>query len=203
MTRRSRAGWRARILTEGFEHEIDFAYSDEFIVDHAFTVPLNFMRPQADLPVVPIFLNFMAPPIRAARRYLKIGRIVRTIIEEWEEPMRVAVITTTGHMTNGVGGPYMMRHAQMPESEMGSHDQRLHAAQRRSTASSPIPRGRRCTRRATTPPASWASSSPMASRAARPYSWYDYVPSNTQPLQSLLEWTEDQLNADQRQEALA
>lgn len=92
------------MLTQGFEYEVDFAYSDEFIVDHAFSVPLNFMRPQADIPIVPIFLNFLAPPVPPARRYHKIGGIVREIIEEWPEDLRVAVICT-GHMTNGVGGP--------------------------------------------------------------------------------------------------
>ena len=95
---------------------LDFAYSDEFVVDHAFSVPLNFMRPQGDLPIVPLFLNFLAPPVPPARRYLKLGKIVRRIIEEYPEDLRVAVICT-GHMTNGVGGPYMMRHTQRPEGE--------------------------------------------------------------------------------------
>ena len=27
-----------------------------------------------------------------------------------------------------------------------------------------------------------------------PYSWYDYIPSDKQPLMIVLEWTEDQLN---------
>ena len=36
----------------------------------------------------------------------------------------------------------------------------------------------------------------VASGAA--YSWHDYVPSTHQPLMILLEWTEDQLNANLR-----
>ena len=181
-----------RILTQGFAHEIDFAYSDEFIVDHAFTVPLNFMRPQGDLPVVPIFLNFMAPPVPPASRYFKIGGIVRKIIEEWDVDRRVAVITT-GHMTNGVGGPHMMRHTKMPESDW---DKAIDDCMRRNDVEGLIAR------------ASWdemyaqGNNTPgflgfvfaygVASGAA--YSWYDYVPSSTQPLQSLLEWSEERLN---------
>ena len=180
-----------RILTQGFEHEVDFAYSDEFVVDHAFTVPLNFLRPQADLPVVPIFLNFMAPPVPPARRYLQVGDIVRRIIENWDADKRVAVVAT-GHMTNGVGGPSMMRHASMPESEW---DKAIDGCIRRNDVAGLLAR------------ASWEEMYAQGNNtpgflgyifafgvaAGAPCSWYDYVPSRTQPLQSLLEWNEDQL----------
>ena len=181
-----------RILTQGFEYEVDFAYSDEFVIDHAFTVPLNFMRPQGDLPIVPIFLNFMAPPVPPARRYLKIGGIVRRIIEEWDEDMRVAVICT-GHMTNGVGGPYMMRHTQMAESEW---DKTINAAMLANDVDELVAH------------ASWeemysyGNNTPgflgyiFAYGVARgaAFSWQDYVASTTQQLLTLLEWDEDQLN---------
>jgi protocatechuate 4,5-dioxygenase beta chain len=182
-----------RILTEGFEYEVDFAYSDEFVIDHAFTVPLNFMRPQADLPIVPIFLNFLAPPVPPARRYLKLGGIVRRIIEEWDEDMRVAVIAT-GHMTNGVGGPYMMRHTQMPESEWDRTINRLILA-------NDVP--------GIVSHASWEEMYSYGNNTpgflgyvfafgvanGAPYSWYDYVASPTQQLLALLEWDEAQLGA--------
>ncbi len=186
-----------RILTQGFEHEVDFAYSDEFVVDHAFTIPLNFMRPQGDLPIVPIFLNFMAPPVPPARRYLKVGGIVRTIIDEWDEDMRVAVIAT-GHMTNGVGGPTMLRHAEVPESDW---DRTIDDCMRRNDVAGIVAH------------ASWEEMYAQGNNTpgflgfvfaygvanGAPYSWYDDVPSATQPLQSLLEWTEDRLNADSRE----
>ncbi|WP_428152414.1 hypothetical protein [Brevundimonas sp.] len=181
-----------RILTQGFEHEIDFAYSDEFVVDHAFSVPLNFMRPQGDLPVVPIFLNFLAPPVPPARRYRKVGGIVRKIIEEWDEPLRVAVIAT-GHMTNGVGGPYMMRHAQQPESDWDRTIDRLmfnndvdgivaHSSWEEMYA------------QGNNTPGFLGFVFAYGVANGAPYSWKDYVPSTHQPLMTLLEWNEDQLN---------
>jgi protocatechuate 4,5-dioxygenase beta chain len=103
------------ILTQGYERDVDFAYSDEFVADHALTIPLNFMRPENDLPVAPIFLNFLAPPLPPAKRYLKVGQTVRQIIDDWDDDMRVAVIAT-GHMTNGAGGPLMLRSAKEPET---------------------------------------------------------------------------------------
>ena len=181
------------MLTQGFEHEVDFAYSDEFIVDHAFSVPLNFMRPEADIPIVPIFLNFLAPPVPPAKRYLKIGKIVRQIIEDWPENIRVAVICT-GHLTNGVGGPYMMRHAERPESEW---DKTINAAMLRNDVDDLVAHS------------SWDEMYAQGNNTpgflgfifaygvanGAPYSWYDYIPSTKQPLMIVLEWTEEQLNA--------
>ncbi len=181
-----------RILTQGFEYEVDFAYSDEFIVDHAFSVPLNFMRPQADLPVVPIFLNFLAPPVPPSRRYLKVGGIIRRIIEEWDEDLRVAVITT-GHMTNGVGGPYMMRHSRQPES---AWDRTINDLMIKNDVDGIVAHS------------SWEEMYAQGNNTpgflgyvfaygvanGAPFSWHDYVPSSHQPLLTLLEWNEDQLN---------
>ena len=182
-----------RILTQGFEYEVDFAYSDEFVADHAFTVPLNFMRPQGDIPIVPIFLNFLAPPVPPARRYLKLGSIVRRIIEEWDEDMRVAVIAT-GHMTNGVGGPYMMRHSKIPES---GWDRVINDCMLRNDVAGILSH------------ASWEEMYAQGNNTpgflgyvfaygvadGAPFSWHDYVVSTSQPLLTLLEWTEDQLHA--------
>lgn len=187
------AGRLARhLLTQGFEHEVDFAYSDEFIVDHAFSVPLNFMRPQADLPVAPIFLNFLAPPVPPARRYRKVGGLVRQIVEDWDEDLRVAVICT-GHMTNGVGGPYMLRHSERPESDW---DRTINAAILRNDVDDLVAHS------------SWEEMYAQGNNTpgflgfifafgvadGAPPTFHDYVASRNQPLMILLEWSEDQLN---------
>lgn len=95
------------ILKQGFEEDVDFAFSDEFVADHSFTIPLNFLRPEGDLPVVPMFANLLAPPVPPGRRYAFVGRAIRSCIESYSENLRVAVIVT-GHMANSVGGPGML-----------------------------------------------------------------------------------------------
>ena len=105
-----------KILKGGLERGVDFSYSDEFIADHSFTIPLNFLRPQDDLPVVPLFINLLAPPVPPGWRYRQVGSIVAEAIEDDGSDKRVAVIAT-GHMSNSVGGPGMMRSVQEPESE--------------------------------------------------------------------------------------
>ena len=180
------------VLTQGFEHEVDFAYSDEFIVDHAFSVPLNFMRPEADLPIVPIFLNFLAPPVPPAKRYLKLGGIVRKIIEQYDENLRVAVICT-GHMTNGVGGPYMLRHTERPESDW---DRAINAAMLANDVDGILAH---CSweemyAQGNNTPGFLGFVFAYGMAAGAPFSWHDYVPSRSQPLMTMLEWNEGQLN---------
>jgi protocatechuate 4,5-dioxygenase beta chain len=95
----------ARLLLEaGSQRGVDFAFSDEFLIDHAFTVPLNFLRPEMDLPIVPIWTNVMAPPIPASERFFAVGQAIRQAIEQLPDQRRVAVLSS-GHLAVDVGGP--------------------------------------------------------------------------------------------------
>lgn len=89
-----------RELPDGF----DFAFSDEPWLDHAFTVPLLYLRPDLDLPVVPVFTNANAPPIPSARRFAEVGGYIRRSILEWDDDRRVAVVGS-GHLAVELGGP--------------------------------------------------------------------------------------------------
>lgn len=100
-------GLARHILKHGYEEGVDFAFSDEFVADHSFTIPLNFLRPEHDLPVVPMFVNLLAPPIPPGRRYAQVGAAVRSGIESFADDLRVALVVT-GHMANAVGGPAML-----------------------------------------------------------------------------------------------
>jgi protocatechuate 4,5-dioxygenase beta chain len=68
------------ILRAGLNEGVDFSFSDEFIADHSFTIPLNFLRPEHDLPVVPLFINLLAPPVPPGWRYAEVGEVVRNVI---------------------------------------------------------------------------------------------------------------------------
>jgi protocatechuate 4,5-dioxygenase beta chain len=61
------------LITESSALGVDFAFSDEFRIDHAFTVPLNFVRPEMDLPIVPVWTNVMAPPVPTAQRFFVVS----------------------------------------------------------------------------------------------------------------------------------
>lgn len=96
------------IIRGGFDAGVDFAFSDEFTMDHAFTVPMTFIRPEADLPIVPVFTNVMLPPLPPVSRFYHVGEVLRDIVEAMPSGLRVGVISS-GHLSVEVGGPRMLR----------------------------------------------------------------------------------------------
>ena len=93
---------------------VDFSFSDEFRIDHAFTVPLNFIRPEMDLPIVPIFTNVMAPPVPPAQRFFAVGKAIRKVIHALPSNKRVGVLSS-GHLAIEIGGPKEGRSSSDPE----------------------------------------------------------------------------------------
>lgn len=104
------------VLRGGLDRGVDFAFSDEFVADHSFTIPLNFLRPEGDLPVVPIFINLLMPPVPPGWRYHQVGAAIRAAIEADGTTKRVALVVT-GHMSNSVGGPRMLEVQSQPLSD--------------------------------------------------------------------------------------
>ena len=54
--------------------DFDVGMSQEFALDHPFTVPLGFVRPALDLPIVPVWISAFERPIPSARRCHALGR---------------------------------------------------------------------------------------------------------------------------------
>lgn len=92
------------ILQGGFEEGVDFAYSNEFRVDHSVVVPFQFIRPEMDLPIVPVLTNCIAPPLPVARRFYEVGRALRRAVDAAPGDQRVAFVVS-GHMALEIGGP--------------------------------------------------------------------------------------------------
>lgn len=93
-----------RIVHDGFEKGVDFAFSDELNIDHAITIPISFVSPREDLPVVPLLTNVMSQPMPPAKRCYQVGEALRAIIEDWPENLRVGVMAS-GHLAVEIGGP--------------------------------------------------------------------------------------------------
>ncbi len=95
----------ARQILEGsLDRGVDFAYSNELIIDHSIVVPLMFVRPEMDLPIVPILTNCIAPPLPRAKRFYEVGQALRSIIEGIPGNRRIGVLVS-GHLSLEVGGP--------------------------------------------------------------------------------------------------
>ena len=93
-----------RIRQVGLEHGFDLALSQEFEVDHSVLVPLHFLTPRMQIPIVPVFINGVAPPLPAARRCFALGEMVGAAVEAWPRQQRVAVLAS-GSFSLEVGGP--------------------------------------------------------------------------------------------------
>ena len=88
------------LLDRGF----DFSISHELKIDHSIICPIITTRPQADLPVVPIYTNIFAPPLPSPKRFWDLGRAIREIIDEYPSDKRIAAVGS-GHLSLELGGP--------------------------------------------------------------------------------------------------
>jgi len=92
------------LVSEGLENGVDFASSADLGLDHAEVVPLSYLTPRWDIPIVPIVVNAFAPPMPSLKRCMQVGTFVREVIERWPERQRVAVVGTGG-LSHWVGLP--------------------------------------------------------------------------------------------------
>ena len=94
----------AHILRQGLDAGFDLAFSNELRIDHSVTCPIITLRPEADLPIVPVYTNIFAPPLPQPKRFVQLGQAIRQLVESWPSNRRVAIIGT-GHLSLELGGP--------------------------------------------------------------------------------------------------
>src|SRR6185312_9085200 len=82
-----------RLITEVMQ-TIDVAYAEEWLFDHGIMVPLHFLTPRFDLPVIPANINCQGPPLAPLSRAYEFGRALRRASDAVAE--RVALIGTGG-----------------------------------------------------------------------------------------------------------
>jgi len=88
------------LLDRGF----DFSISHELKIDHSIICPIITTRPNADLPIVPIYTNIFAPPLPSPKRFYDLGRAIRSIIDEYPGDQKIAAVGS-GHLSLELGGP--------------------------------------------------------------------------------------------------
>lgn len=101
------------IVREGARLGIMFAYLNRLELDDGISVPLHYLTPGMQVPLVPITLNCTVPPIPSSERAYRLGEVLREIVTtRWPEGDRVAVIAT-GRLSHEPGGP---RYLQVDEA---------------------------------------------------------------------------------------
>lgn len=91
----------AKAIAAGY----DFRTSSDLLFDDNWSVPLLFLTPEHDVPLVPIHMNCIVPPLIEPSRCLEVGRLIgRFIAEDLPDDMRVAFMATGG-LSHDPGGP--------------------------------------------------------------------------------------------------
>jgi len=95
----------SNFMHEGLmERGFDFSFSHELKLDHSIICPIITTRPDADLPVVPIYTNIFVPPLPSSKRFWDLGRAIREVIDDYPSDKRIAAIGS-GHLSLELGGP--------------------------------------------------------------------------------------------------
>lgn len=73
---------------------VDVSYAEEWKFDHGIAVPLHFLTPRFDLPVIPVNVNCQGPPLTPLHRAWSLGEALRRAADS--VPERIALVGTGG-----------------------------------------------------------------------------------------------------------
>ena len=82
-----------RIITEVMQTS-DVAYAEEWKFDHGIAVPLHFLTPRFDIPVIPANINCQGPPLTPLHRAWAFGESLRRAASA--VPEKIAIVGTGG-----------------------------------------------------------------------------------------------------------
>jgi aromatic ring-opening dioxygenase catalytic subunit (LigB family) len=84
------------LVRYAYENGFDVAHASELSLDHGVGLPLYFLRPEYDLPVVPVLQNTIWAPMHTASRAFEFGRLLRSFIDQDRSGRRVALVAAGG-----------------------------------------------------------------------------------------------------------
>jgi aromatic ring-opening dioxygenase catalytic subunit (LigB family) len=93
-----------QIVRVSAQRGINLAFAEQLEFDDNWSVPLKFLTPGYDLPLVPIHMNCVMPPVPEPAQCLAFGAALAEAIRAFPEPLRVAVMATGG-LSHDPGGP--------------------------------------------------------------------------------------------------
>jgi hypothetical protein len=96
------------LVREGLNSGFDLAIAHKLLLDHGAMVPLHFLTPSMNVPVVPVIVNAVSEPMPEPRRVYQLGGLIRKVIAGRPKGERVALLGTGG-ISHWVGTPEMGR----------------------------------------------------------------------------------------------
>ena len=93
------------IVSEGARLGLPLAYLRKIEFDDGFSVPLHWLTPGMNVPLVPIAMNCTVPPMPSTEATYRFGEALREILtRRWPGDERIAIIATGG-LSHEPGGP--------------------------------------------------------------------------------------------------
>ncbi len=92
----------------GIAASFDLALSEEFQVDHSITVPVHFLTATdgvVERPIVPVWINGIAPPLPLAARCRELGAMVAAAVAAYPADARVGLVAS-GAISGDIGGAH-------------------------------------------------------------------------------------------------
>ncbi len=81
-------------LVRDIMNTVDVAFAEEWKFDHGIMVPLHFLTPRYDLPIIPVNINCQGPPLTPLHRAWAFGEALRRACDA--VPEKIAVVGTGG-----------------------------------------------------------------------------------------------------------
>lgn len=81
-------------LTREIMQTVDVAYAEEWKFDHGIMVPLHFLTPKYDMPIIPVNINCQGPPLTPLHRAWAFGEAIRRACDS--VPEKIALVGTGG-----------------------------------------------------------------------------------------------------------
>jgi aromatic ring-opening dioxygenase catalytic subunit (LigB family) len=84
----------SELLETAYDNSVEPSFAYELEFDHGTMLPLHFLMPRMDRPIVPIFFNTLAVPQPTAKRCLEFGRVIGAVAKRSKR--RIGLIATGG-----------------------------------------------------------------------------------------------------------
>ena len=84
----------SRRIIQAVMQDVDLAFAEEWQFDHGISVPLHFLTPRYDLPVIPVNINCQGPPLTPLHRVWAFGEALGKAAAQ--VPERIAIIGAGG-----------------------------------------------------------------------------------------------------------
>jgi aromatic ring-opening dioxygenase catalytic subunit (LigB family) len=94
------------LVRAAYDSGFDVSFSHRLVLDHGAMVPLHFVTPSMNLPIVPVIVNVVAEPMPSPGRVYHLGAMIRQVIASRPKNERVALLGTGG-LSHWVGTPEM------------------------------------------------------------------------------------------------